>query len=136
MLKESDKIKYLQHIKNKWLNGLNISNNKIDASFFHNKMKITEDKTILDIYYFDNKEIFYILYELNNFWLISENLKHYDLDLNKRFEITAEWEYFLLQNKKILNKIELWSKDYPFLSALFIWFVWWIGATILNILIK
>lgn len=33
-------------------------------------------------------------------------------------------------------KLEYWWKDYPFLSSLIIWFIWWTWATILNIFIK
>ena len=135
MLSERDKIKYLWHIKEKWLQNINKKDLLLEIPLFNNKNQITNDKTILTENNFDDQATLYILQTLINEWLILEDLKNYDLNLKNRFKITQKW-YYLLKKYSWFFKIELFSKDYIFISSLIISIFWWLIAWLLALTFK
>lgn len=126
-MKNLDKIKYLNHINEFWLEWLDKL--WIEINLFNKKFNVNSNKPILEDLKWEF--IYYILKKLNTEWLIKENLNFFEM--KNRFNITDKWEYFLEKNKKIYNKVELYALDYPFFSSLIIWFFWWLSATLLNI---
>jgi hypothetical protein len=124
-MKDSDKYKYLMKIKSNWIDWMWPFSRLMWALF---KLWDKYKKSIFERYTKDDG-VFHIINELNNQWLIKENLS--SNDLRNRFSLTSQWEYFVNSyDNSSTAKLDNYLWKYPniwklfyFLLGLSIWLI-------------
>lgn len=113
MIKEHQKIKYLELIKNQTLSKLKNEKFKtqLEASSFldtYNQPNSNTSLTLSQRWSIDD----FIINELLNEQYIEESMQAWT-DINQKFLLTLKWNVYLENNKNLLRRIEIYLIDYP-----------------------